>query len=125
MENIEFDRPLITDSVLVAQEKLNIIRSITSKIIMNNNISVMNELTEIVPEEELLIGTFSSVIKLKINNQNLTKELIEKVDDVFQESEVITEVYISKIQNNAKLELKQIFYICKIKYILFLKENHL
>lgn len=84
MENIEFDRPLITDSVSVAQEKLNIIRSITSKIIMNNNISVMNELTEIVPEEELLIGTFSSVIKLKINNQNLTKELIEKVDDVFQ-----------------------------------------
>lgn len=54
LENIEFDRPLITDSVSVAQEKLNIIRSITSKIIMNNNISVMNELTEIVPEEELL-----------------------------------------------------------------------
>ena len=54
LENIEFDRPLITDSVSVAQEKLNIIRSITSKIIMNNNISVMNELTEIVSEEELL-----------------------------------------------------------------------
>ena len=54
LENIEFDRPLITDSVSVAQEKLNIIRSITSKIIMNNNISLMNELTEIVPEEELL-----------------------------------------------------------------------
>ena len=31
LENIEFDRPLITDSVSVVQKKLNIIRSITSK----------------------------------------------------------------------------------------------
>lgn len=43
LENIEFERPLITDSIAVAQEKLNVIRTITSEIIVNNNISVIGK----------------------------------------------------------------------------------
>lgn len=96
LEDIEFERPLITDSIAVAQEKLNVIRTVTSEIIVNNNISVIDELTEIAPEEDFLIGTYSSVIKLTVDNQNLTEELIGKVDEVFQSLDNINEVYISE-----------------------------
>lgn len=86
LDKIEFDRPLITDSIFIAQEKLKNIRAITSEIIVENNISIIDELIDIAPKEDFSIGTFSSVIKLTIDNQILNEELIDKVDDVFQES---------------------------------------
>ena len=96
LDKIEFDRPLITDSIFIAQEKLKNIRAITSEIIVENNISIIDELIDIAPKEDFSIGTFSSVIKLTIDNQILNEELIDKVDDVFQESERINEIYISE-----------------------------
>ena len=94
---MNFNRPEKNDSVNVAQTKLKEIRQKTKEIIISNNLRVLEELKEIAPIEDFEIGTFSSVIRLKIDNQELNEEFIETIQNVYNESEYINEIYVSSI----------------------------
>jgi len=102
---MNFNRPEKNDSVNVAQTKLKEIRQKTKEIIISNNLRALEELKEIAPIEDFEIGTFSSVIRLKIDNQELNEEFIETIQKKYNESELINEVYISEEITNISNEL--------------------
>lgn len=105
LKSMNFNRPEKNDSVNVAQTKLKEIRQKTKEIIISNNLRVLEELKEIAPIEDFEIGTFSSVIRLKIDNQELNKEFIETIQNVYNESEYINEIYVSEVNSESYSEL--------------------
>lgn len=102
---IEYDRPLQSDDIQIAQQKLNTIREITKNIIIRNNLQIIDELCDVADFDNFIIGEYSPVVKLIVDTDFISSININKIEKILQSSSIIEEVYVSEISEQVFDEL--------------------
>lgn len=100
LDSIELDRPEPGDSIETSQLKLNAIRERNKRIITENNLKAIEQLSSALNIDSFTMGEYSSVVKLQVPDNTITDNFIQKIQKTINVTSSVEEVFINPICSN-------------------------